>query len=379
MVLKIAVVKERDELERRVPLVPEHVRKAVDMGFEVLVEKGAGDHAFFSDSEYAENGASVSEDRHSIIGDANIMLLFHRPDEETISMMKEGTVLIGSMAPELFPEILSRLAKSMITTFSLELIPRLTRAQSMDVLSSQASVAGYRAAILGALNSPRIMPMLTTAAGTIRPMSVFIVGAGVAGLMAVSTSKRLGASVSAFDVRKTAGEDVRSLGARFIETSFDAVGSGGYARDLTDDEKAEQNDLLTKAVASADVVITAASVPGKKAPRIITRKMVEGMKSGAVIVDIASEFGGNCDLTEPGGTVEFAGVRILGPTNLPSEVPRTSSMMYSRNMLSFLELLLDGEGNLQKDFTDEILVESLVTHRGDVRFKTMDRSTEGEK
>lgn len=378
MSIRVGVLKEGADFENRVSLVPDHLARATGMGFGVTIEKGAGDRSLFSDAEYQKNGALIADSRESVLHDSDIVLTLQRPTRDDIGRMREGTVLVGTLLPGMFPELVHDLAAAGITAFSLELMPRITRAQTMDILSSQSAVSGYRAAILGALNSPRIMPMLTTAAGTIRPSTVFVIGAGVAGLMAVSTSKRLGASVSAFDVRKTAGEEVRSLGARFIETSFDAVGEGGYARSLTDEEKAEQDDLLEKAVSGADIVITAASVPGKKAPKIVTRKMVEGMKPGSVVIDLSSESGGNCELTEPRRTIEVGRVKIVGPPNLPSEVPFTSSKMYSRNVLSFLELLKDEGGKLQGDFSDEILHECLVTHGGEITFEPLKKKSGAE-
>ncbi len=377
MCAKVAVLREKDELENRVSMVPELLDRAAGMGLQFLVEKDAGKSSFFSDEDYARKGGVVSASRDYILKESDIVVTLQRPDEDDIGNMRPGTVLVGTILPSFFPGLVKKLADAKITAFSLELMPRITRAQTMDVLSSQSSVAGYRAAILGAMNSPRIMPMLTTAAGTVRPSSVFVIGAGVAGLMAIATSKRLGAAVTAFDVRKTAGDDVRSLGARFLETSFDAVGKGGYARDLTAAEREEQNDMLEKAVSGADVVITAASVPGKAAPKIVTRKMVETMRPGSVIIDLSSESGGNCELTEPGKTVVNSGVKIVGQSNLPSEVPFTSSMLYSRNMLSFLELLVDGDGNLKGDYTDEKLKECLITHNGKVTFEPLNEGGKG--
>lgn len=369
MSLTVGILKETSEYEFRVSMVPDMIIKAKERGLEVYVEKGAGIRAFFDDVDYVNSGASVLDRREEVISKSDVILTLQRPDPEDITEIRPGTVVIGTIFPARFPDIVSKLAEAHATTFSLELMPRSTRAQMMDVLSSQSSVAGYRAAILAAVNSPRLMPMLTTAAGTVRPARVFVIGAGVAGLMAISTAKRLGARVSAFDVRKSAGEDVRSLGARFIDTSFDAVGAGGYARDLTEEEKAEQLDLLKESVADADIVITAASVPGKIAPKIITKEMVHKMRTGSVLVDLSAESGGNCEITRIGETITENGVRIVGPPNLPSEAPLTSSEMYSRNILSFLELLTDENGNLVDSFSDEILKACLVTLNGEIVYR----------
>jgi NAD(P) transhydrogenase subunit alpha len=254
-----------------------------------------------------------------------------------------------------------------VTAFALELIPRITRAQSMDALSSQATAGGYVAAILGAENCPKFFPMLTTAAGTIRPATVLILGAGVAGLMAIATAKRLGANVEAYDVRRAAGEQVRSLGARFLELEINAEGQGGYARELTSEEKAKEQQMVSTAVAQADVVITTANIPGRKAPVLITRETVAKMRPGAVIIDLAAESGGNCELTQAGNTLRENGVIIIGPQNLPARVPFHSSQMYAKNLQSFLALLIDEEGALVREFTDEILAASLLVHAGEVR------------
>jgi H+-translocating NAD(P) transhydrogenase subunit alpha len=256
-----------------------------------------------------------------------------------------------------------------LTSFALELLPRITRAQSMDVLSSQATVAGYRSALIGAELSPKFLPMLTTAAGTIRPAKVLVLGAGVAGLMAIATSKRLGAIVEAYDVRRAAGEQVRSLGAKFLELQINAEGSGGYARELTPEEKVQEQEMLAKAVGDADIVITTAAIPGRKAPILVRKEMVDRMRPGSVIVDLAAETGGNCELTKPGEQVEVNGVRIVGPLNLPSALPFHASQMFAKNLESFLGLLLDKSGAVVPAFTDEILAASLLTQGGEVRHR----------
>jgi len=255
-----------------------------------------------------------------------------------------------------------------ITAFSLELVPRITRAQSMDALSSQATAGGYVAAILGAENCPKFLPMLTTAAGTIRPATVLILGAGVAGLMAIATAKRLGAIVEAYDVRRAAGEQVRSLGAKFLELEINAEGQGGYARELTAEEKEKEQLMVSAAVAKADIVITTAAIPGRRAPVLITKETVAKMRPGAVIIDMAAETGGNCELTQSGKTIHLHGVTIIGPQNLPARIPFHSSQMYAKNLQAFLTLLIDKEGSLIREFSDEILAASLLVHAGEVRY-----------
>jgi NAD(P) transhydrogenase subunit alpha len=280
--------------------------------------------------------------------------------------MKPGTVSISTLFANRNPDVVRKMGSGKVTSFALELLPRITRAQSMDVLSSQATLAGYQAVLIGASMSPRILPMLTTAAGTIRPSDVLILGAGVAGLMAIATARRLGGVVTAYDVRKAAGEQVKSLGAKFLELQINAEGQGGYARELTPEEKAMEAKMVSEAVAKADLVITTANVPGRKAPMLVSKETVSHMKPGAIIVDMAAESGGNCELTKPGGTVSVNGVTILGPTNLPSQVAYHASQMFSKNLQSFLGLLIDKEGKLVTSYSDEILAASLVTKDGEI-------------
>jgi NAD(P) transhydrogenase subunit alpha len=284
-----------------------------------------------------------------------------------VDRWSEGTVVVGFMNAARNLDVVARMRDRKVSAFALELVPRITRAQSMDALSSQATAGGYMAAIVGAEHCPKFLPMLTTAAGTIRPATVLILGAGVAGLMAIATAKRLGAIVEAYDVRRAAGEQVRSLGAKFLALEINAEGEGGYARELTPEEKAKEQEMVSGAVARADVVITTANIPGRKAPRLISKETVARMKPGAVIVDLAAESGGNCELTRPGETVVSDGVTILGPTNLPAQVPFHSSQMYAKNLQSFLGLLIDAAGQLVTDFSDEILAASLLVHAGEIK------------
>jgi len=363
----IAIPKEMAEGERRVATVPEVVKKLTSSGHEVRIEHDAGMSAYYPDDLFTAAGAKIVFSRTDLVNGAQIMLRVQPPTVAEVDQLVEGTIVIGFMNPARNPEVVIRMRDRKVTAFALELVPRITRAQSMDALSSQATAGGYMATVLGAANCPKFLPMLTTAAGTIRPATVLILGAGVAGLMAIATAKRLGAIVEAYDVRRAAGEQVRSLGARFLELEINAEGQGGYARELTPEEKVKEQQMVSAAVARADIVITTASIPGRKAPLLITRETVAMMRPGAVIVDLAAESGGNCELTRPGKTVWENGVTILGPLNLPAQVPFHSSQMFAKNLQSFLALLFDKDGGLVREFSDEILAASLLVHAGEVR------------
>ena len=366
MSARVAVPKEVVPGERRVALVPETVGKLVKGGIEVRVEAGAGASAGYPDEMFVAAGAKMVADRPTLFRDAAVLLKVQPPTVEEVGWIAPNTVVVAVMnASRNLPQV-AKMRDAKITAFALELLPRITRAQSMDVLSSQATVAGYKAALIGADTTPRFLPMLTTAAGTIRPAKVLILGAGVAGLMAIATAKRLGAVVEAYDVRRAAGEQVRSLGAKFLELQIDAEGSGGYARELTPEEKAQEQEMVSRAVGDADIVITTANIPGKKAPRLVSAAMVARMKAGSVIVDLAAEGGGNCELTRPGETVMSGGVTLMGPLNLPSQLPFHASQMYSKNLQSFLDLLLDKDHQLIREYTDEILAASLLLRQGEV-------------
>lgn len=346
--------------EKRVAIVPEGVKALHASGLEVLVESGAGRGAYFQDQEYGKAGATIIPGRKELLTRANIVLSVQRPTIDDTVSMKPGTIVIGLILPDRYPEVSNALLEQKITAFSLERIPRISRAQAMDVLTSQSSCAGYSAALAAACETPRFMPMLSTAAGTVRPSKVLVIGAGVAGLMAIATARRLGASVTGYDVRKTAGEDVKSLGARFLDLSIEASTSGGYARELTQEEKRIQSDALEKEICSSDVVITTASVPGKKAPMIIGRHTIVKMRRGSVIVDLAADSGGNCELTKPGFSTIVEGVKILGFVDFPSRVPVNSSEMFSRNAIEFLKLLVR-DGKLVSSYGDEILKATMLT------------------
>ena len=363
--MKVSVPKEVAEGERRVALVPEVAKRLSPTGIELAVESGAGEAAHHPDGAYEEAGVSVSADG-GFSGD--VVAKVAPPTAEEISRMKEGGVLIGFLQPLTAGDTSKALADAGVTSFAMEAIPRITRAQSMDALSSQATVAGYRAALIAAEELPRFLPMLTTAAGTVRPAQVLVLGAGVAGLQAIATSRRLGASVQAFDVRSAVKEQIESLGARFLELDMgleDAEDAGGYARALTEEEQQKQRELLAVEIGKMDAVISTAAVPGRRAPLLVTEQAVKNMKPGSVIVDLAAETGGNCELTEAGQTVVKEDVTIVGPANLASSMPDHASSLYARNVQSLLELMA-ADGELQLDFEDEIIKGACITRDGEI-------------
>jgi len=363
----IAVPREQTPGEQRVATVPEVVQKFTKSGYEVRIEHNAGAAAFYPDDLYTAAGAKIVQDPAELLDGARIVLRVQPPTVADVDQLAQGTIVIGFMNPASNLAAIARMRDRKITAFSLELVPRISRAQSMDALSSQATAGGYVAAIMGADNCPKFLPMLTTAAGTIRPATVLILGAGVAGLMAIATAKRLGALVEAYDVRRAAGEQVRSLGAKFLELEINAEGQGGYARELTPEEKVQEQQMVSAAVARADIIITTAAIPGRKAPVLITKETVAMMRPGAVIIDMAAESGGNCELTQAGRTIHEHGVLIIGPQNLPARIPFHTSQMYAKNLQSFLTLLVDKDGAVVTEFTDEILTASLLVHAGEVR------------
>jgi H+-translocating NAD(P) transhydrogenase subunit alpha len=367
MPVQIVVPKEVAAGERRVALVPEVVKALTKAGTLVALETGAGVAAGYPDAAFVAAGATIEPDRAKLFGSAQVVLQIQPPTLEETAALRPGTVVVALMNASRNLDRVAKMRDAKVTGFALELLPRITRAQSMDVLSSQATVAGYRATLIGAGLSPKFLPMLTTAAGTIRPAKVLVLGAGVAGLMAIATAKRLGAIVEGYDVRRAAGEQVRSLGAKFLELQINAEGAGGYARELTDEEKKQESEMVAKAVADADIVVTTAAIPGRKSPILVRDEMVARMRPGSVIVDLAAEGGGNCTLTKPGETVVASGVTIAGPLNLPSQLPFHASQMYAKNLQSFLTLLLTKDGGLVTDYSDEILAGSLLVCDGTVR------------
>jgi H+-translocating NAD(P) transhydrogenase subunit alpha len=355
--------------EKRVALVPEVVARLAKAGHRVCVETDAGENAGVTDADFTSAGAQIISSAQELYGSADIVLKVQPPTAAESAQMREGTVVIGLMNASRSLDLVAAMRDRKLTAFALELVPRITRAQSMDALSSQATAAGYKAALIGAELSPRFLPMLTTAAGTIRPAKVLILGAGVAGLMAIATAHRLGAMVEGYDVRRAAGEQVRSLGAKFLELQINAEGAGGYARELTPEEKALEGKMVSDAVSQADVVITTAAIPGRKAPVLVTKDTVGRMKPGSVLIDLAAETGGNCEVTQPGKTIQVGDVTIVGPLNLPSQTAYHSSQMYSRNLQAFLGLLITPDGTLVTDYSDEILAASLLVTGGTVRHK----------
>lgn len=369
----VGVPKERFAGERRVALVPAIVSSLTKAGLEVIVQSGAGEAARFPDAQYAEKGARLVASRSDVL-DADVILQVRiagaegEPDPADLERIRPGQVLIGMADPLGAPAVVQRWAATGATLFALELLPRITRAQSMDVLSSMATVAGYRAVLLAATALPKMFPLLMTAAGTIRPAKVLIVGAGVAGLQAIAVARSLGAVVSAYDVRPAVKEQVQSLGAKFVELDLEAAqaeSQGGYARAMDEAFYRKQRELMSRVVAEQNVVITTAVVPGRRAPVLITAEMVAQMTLGSVIVDLAAERGGNCELTRPGETIVTGGVTILGPTNLPAEVPQDASQMYAKNVATFL-LHLVKAGQLAINLDDEITCETLLARDGEV-------------
>jgi H+-translocating NAD(P) transhydrogenase subunit alpha len=361
--VKVGVPKETAAGERRVALVPDAAGRLVDAGFEVLVQTGAGAGAYFDDQAYEAGGARVVD---NVYGDADVVAKVQKPSPEDVGALREGTVLIGFLQPLTDPETTRRLAERGVTAFAMESIPRITRAQSMDALSSQSTVSGYKAALLAAERLPRFFPMLMTAAGTVTPAKVLVLGAGVAGLQAIATSHRLGAVVSGFDVRPVVREQVESLGASFLDLGI--VGEeteGGYAQELSAEQQEQQQRELEQRIPEFDAVITTALIPGRPAPTLIPASAVAAMRAGSVIVDLAAETGGNCELTEPGEEVEREDVTIIGFTNLPSSMPAHASQLYSRNVSALLTHLAP-EGELKLDFDDEITAGACVTRTTEV-------------
>ena len=364
--MRLGVLRETAAHERRVALVPQTVQKLRGVGHEILVERAAGEAAGFPDPAYADAGATLG-DRQSVLGEAEILLTVQVPEAEDLTGVPPGVVVIGLAQRSGVNRFLAAATAGHLTVLAMERVPRTTKAQTMDVLSSQATVAGYQAVLLGASHLARLLPMLTTAAGTIPPGRAFVLGAGVAGLQAIATARRLGAIVSAFDVRPIVKEQVQSLGATFVEAeavSAAAEGSGGYAKELAEEQQRKVLEAIAKVLPDKDLVITTAQIPGKPAPRLITEDMVRRMKPGSVIVDLPVESGGNCELSRPGETVVAHGVTILGPLNLPSQIPEHASLMYSRNLQALLEYLIQG-GRLEIDRDDPIAGPMCLVHGGD--------------
>jgi len=373
MAMVIGALRETDAGETRSPLVPEVAKKLAALGATICAEHGVAEAARIPDGRF-EDVEFLG--REEVVGRADVLITVNPPPLEVAAGLREGAVLVGLLQPHRSDELVALLRDRKITSFSMELVPRISRAQSMDALSSQAAAAGYRAVLIGATHLDKFFPMLTTAAGTIRPAKVLVIGAGVAGLQAIATAKRLGAIVEGYDVRSATREQVQSLGAKFVDTGISAEGAGGYARELTEEEKAKQAGVLADHVAAADVVVTTAAIPGRTAPQIIDAETVGRMQPGSVIVDLAAESGGNCALTEAGKTVDAAGVQVVGPVNLPAAVGRHASEMYAKNLFNFLSPAIS-EGALALDWEDEVFAGSVLTRDGRIAHEPTRERLEG--
>jgi NAD(P) transhydrogenase subunit alpha len=374
MSVTIGALRESTPQETRVALVPEVADKFVKEGARILLERGAGERARFPDSLY--KSVAWADSAAEVLASADVLLTVQPLDLEQIAQLRASAVLIGFMQAHARAAEVRALQARGITSFAMELVPRISRAQSMDALSSQAAIAGYKAVLLAANHLQKFFPMLTTAAGTIRPAQALVIGAGVAGLQAIATARRLGAVVEAYDVRSATREQVKSLGAKFVDTGVSADGAGGYARELTAEERARQQEVLDARIAAADAVITTASVPGRPAPKIISRAAVERMRPGAVVVDIAAEQGGNCELTRAGEVFEHHGVQIIGAVNLAAELAYNASEMYARNLFNFLKPAL-AKGELAIDWNDEVFAQSCLTSGGQIKHAATAKALEG--
>jgi len=374
MPIRVAVPHETTPGERRVALNPVVAEQLSKLGLHVQIQAGAGCAAYYRDRDYTT--AEIVEDRTALLSQADIVLTVSPLAPEDVALLREGTVVIGFLHPHEFDDRICALRDGKITGFAMELIPRISRAQNMDALSSQASIAGYKAALMAASRTARFFPMLTTAAGTIRPAKVLVIGVGVAGLQAIATAKRLGASVEAYDVRPETREQVESLGARFVDVKVNAVGEGGYARELSDEEKQQEMEILAQHVAEADAIISTAAVPGRPAPKIITSGMVDEMKPGAVIIDLAAYSGGNCELTIPGESFGHELVMVYGPLNVPAMMPVHASEMYAKNLFNFLSLIVH-DGELSPDWDDEVVADSVLTRDGKIQHELTRERIEG--
>jgi H+-translocating NAD(P) transhydrogenase subunit alpha len=373
MSVTIGALRESAPRETRVSLVPEVADKLMRDGARVLIERAAGERAGYPDGLY--KGVTWSQSASEVLQGADVVLTVQPLTLDQIAQLRASAVVVGFMQPYAHAAEVRALKERGVTSFAMELVPRISRAQSMDALSSQASIAGYKAVLIAANQLQKFLPMLTTAAGTIRPAQVLIIGAGVAGLQAIATAKRLGAVVEAYDVRSATREQVKSLGAKFVDTGVSAEGSGGYARELTAEEKAKQQEVLDARIAAADAVITTAAVPGRPAPRIISRAVIERMRPGSVVVDIAAEQGGNCELTRAGEIVEHQHVRVVGPVNLAADLAYNASEMYARNLYNFLKPALV-KGELVIDWNDEVFAQSCLTSGGVVRHEPTAKALE---
>jgi NAD(P) transhydrogenase subunit alpha len=374
MPVKIAVLKETRPHERRVAMVPAVVDKLAKLGAQIHLQTGAGVAVKLADAAY--KNVQLHPDPIEMVRDADIVLSVQPPEVAVAQAMKEGAILISFVYAHKEAELTRLLRDRKITTFAMELVPRITRAQAMDALSSQAALAGYYAVLLGSTNIARMLPMMTTAVGSIRPARALVMGLGVAGLQALATARRLGAMTEGYDVRPETKEQAESLGARFVDTGVDARGAGGYARELTQEEKDKVAAVITKHIQQSDIVVTTAAIPGRPSPKLISKAQVEGMKAGAVIVDLAAEGGGNCELTRPGETVQVGQVTIVAPLNVPSLLGEHASELYAKNQLNLLELFVK-DGALGLDWNDEVLAKTVLTHGGEIKNEAAKKAVEG--
>ena len=374
MPVKIAVLKETRPHERRVAMVPAVADKLAKLGAQVSLQSGAGVAVKLADAAY--KNVQLHPDPIEMVRDADIVLSVQPPDLAVAQAMKEGAILISFVYAHKEAELTRLLRDRKITTFAMELVPRITRAQAMDALSSQAALAGYYAVLLGSTNIARMLPMMTTAVGSIRPARALVMGLGVAGLQALATARRLGAMTEGYDVRPETKEQAESLGAKFVDTGVDARGAGGYARELTQEEKDKVAAVVTKHIQQADIVVTTAAIPGRPSPKLISKAQVEGMKAGAVIVDLAAEGGGNCELTKPGETVQVGQVTIVAPLNVPSLLGEHASELYAKNQLNLLELFVK-DGALKLDWSDEVLAKTVLTHGGEIKNEAAKKAVDG--
>ena len=373
MAFNIAVLKETRANERRVALVPVVADKLTKLGAKLAMQSGAGDAVKLPDSAF--KNVHFAANPQGLVSDADIVLSVQPPSLEAVDAMKEGSVLISFIYAHKEIPLVKKLAEKKITCFAMELVPRITRAQAMDALSSQAALAGYYAALLGATHLARILPMMTTAVGSIRPAKVLVMGLGVAGLQALATARRLGAMTEGYDVRPETKEQAESLGAKFVDTGVDARGEGGYARELTQEEKDKIASVVTKHIQQADVVITTAAIPGRPSPKLISKAQIEGMKSGSVIIDLAAEGGGNTELTQPGETVQIGQTTIVGPLNVPSMLGEHASELYAKNQLNLVELMVK-DSELVINWEDEVLVKACLTHGGEIKNEAAAKAVE---
>ena len=374
MAVKIAVLKETRPNERRVAMVPAVADKLAKLGVEIHMQSGAGNAVKLPDSAF--KNVTFAANPQGLVSDADIVLAVQPPTAEVVGAMKEGAILLSFVYAHKEAELTKQLRDRKITCFAMELVPRITRAQAMDALSSQAALAGYYAALLGATNLARILPMMTTAVGSIRPAKTLVMGLGVAGLQALATARRLGSMVEGYDVRPETKEQAESLGAKFVETGIDARGQGGYARELTQEEKDKVASVVTKHIQQADIVITTAAIPGRPSPKLISKAQVDGMKAGSVIVDLAAEGGGNCEYTQPGETIQVGQVTIVAPLNVPSLLGEHASELYAKNQLNLLELMIKDQA-LKLDWEDEVIANACLTHGGEIKNEAAKKAVEG--